>query len=335
MGNQSKYAYNVLLELASEYHDLRYFKNKMLYAFKSEHMCNILNIAGKVLMSFECDFIMFDNVINKVPVTMMMIIKDGKRSFIDTANMAVIISDYKDMLWFKEDRAAIKKENKCCVMNYKTGKMIIPPEYDDIHPFYEGLAVAKKDGKCGVIDDFGRSMIPFESDFDYSGGFSEGMIKVRKNNKFGFIDKNGKTVILTEYDVLHPFSDGFAIARKDNKQFYIDKTGKEILSPAFDSLGPFREGLAAVKKDDKYGFIDKSGKLVIPLVYEEGGHYACFFKEGFAMVKKDGKCGYIDKVGNIVIPFEYDYAHPICDGYAVVQKGGNWGVLKITVRNNC
>lgn len=287
------------------------------------------------------------------------VLKEGKCGFMNKKGEIVIKPEYDSVYGFNEGIALAEKEGKWGYID-RNGKVLIPFEYEWADQFSEGLAGVKKDGKFGYIDKTGEVAIPFGLEFDYIDIFQEGLARVMtgkgevqnvqrlenesdeefshralaaiiestKNERWGFIDRTGKIQIPVDYNGVSRFSEGFAVSFKDGRKCYIDKMGNMPFETPFDSLTNYKEGLAAVKKESKWGFIDRNGEIVIPFEYDLG-ESGSYFSAGLAVVKINNKWGYIDKHGNAVTPFEYDSAGYVCEGLAVVEKDGKYGIIEI------
>lgn len=181
------------------------------------------------------------------------------------------------------------------LIEYETGKIVIPCEYEELGDISEGLLYAKKDDKYGYIDINNNVVIPFK--YEDAVEFSEGLARVAVHggyynskyagvlpyNKYGFIDKTGQFVIpptfpnpmLNEYDA-KGFHEGLAAMGKrpdDNVLAhyfgYIDTKGKYVIAPVYDKAHRFMHGVALVRKNDKYGCIDKEGNVIVDLIYDD------------------------------------------------------------------
>jgi len=144
--------------------------------------------------------------------------------------------------------------------------------------------------------------------------FDKPFTPVKLNGKWGVIDQSGKTVLPFTYDEI---TEGipFWMARKGKKHGAIDMdTGKEVVvclysAPLnFDNFSYPKFGMVAVaEKNGKAGLIDTLGREVIPFLYDpqEG-----LFEEiipGFYQAYKNGKMGVFDTLGNEIVPFLFDY----------------------------
>ena len=68
-------------------------------------------------------------------------------------------------------------------------KIVIDCVFDDAEQFQDDLAVVKKNGKYGLINKYGKEIIPYK--YDYIWSFDEGLAKVKDDNLCGFMDRHG------------------------------------------------------------------------------------------------------------------------------------------------
>ena len=181
------------------------------------------------------------------------------------------------------------------IIEYETGREVIPCEYERLGRISEGLLCAEKNDKYGFIDLNNQVVIPFkfEDAEDFSeglamvavhGGYYNSRIGVLPYSLYGYIDKKGQFVIPPKFP--DPMSnslyggDGFheGLAAMGERvgnymtaqQFgYIDKTGKYIIPPIYDRAYPFSDNIAVVVKDEKFGCINRKGDVVVDIVYDD------------------------------------------------------------------
>lgn len=99
--------------------------------------------------------------------------------------------------------------------------------YDVVGTFKENRVIVGKDGKWGVIDRYGKEVIPLRY---YSRVYEEDLAEVLKFGKYRIVDSKNNIVIPLEY--------------------------------YFGYIGPFCDGLAEVEKDGKIGVIDTAGNVM-------------------------------------------------------------------------
>ncbi|MBE5822301.1 MAG: DUF3298 domain-containing protein [Clostridiales bacterium] len=234
-----------------------------------------------------------------------------------------------------------------------SGDSYVDGIYDDARDFKQEVAAVKKDNKWGYIDKEGNEVIPFI--YDYATSFNGKLAVVRNEGKYGVINKVGKEIVPLTYDEVLYGDDyymnldndkSFIIVKKDNKIGIINETGKIVVPCIYDEFSYadyegivydeyeereylFFEGMAKVIKNGKYGYINRNGKEVIPCIYD----YAYTFSEGFARVCKDDKWVYIDKEGNEIIFDDYEYIYDFNNGMARFMKDDKFGFINAKGEN--
>lgn len=205
-----------------------------------------------------------------------------------------------------------KNGDKYGLIDYETGKVIIPFKYESLGNISDSLLYAEMNGKYGYINLDNKMIIPFK--FEDAENFSEGLARVGIHkgyynsivgrlpyNEYGFINKRGDFIIkptfanpilnsLSKSSEFHEELAAMGIRDKNNmlaqKFGYIDKTGKWVIKPAFDEAGGFIHGVALVKKNKKYGYINKKGELIVDFLYDD--FVARYNNDSIIVLEKDG-----------------------------------------------
>jgi len=242
------------------------------------------------------------------------------------------------------------------------GTVIVDPIYRFVDKFHGDYCLVYKDyDQCGMVDRQGRLIVPPQyKEVTYP---SDGMIRFCDSNLYGFYDTTGKIVITPQYRTASGFNEGLAavIIDFDSNTFgygYINKDNQLVIPANYQYAYAFSEGCAIVKSYDRFGMIDHSGKEVLPIKYLEvtpmyNGHFfavdaasekaALFdhrfkritgfdydkilsYNEGFYVVQRNGQATYLDLKGKERFGF-YDVAAAFSDGYAMVSRGGKYGII--------
>ena len=187
---------------------------------------------------------------------------NGKYGIIDTQGKEIIPMLYEAIL-FNEGLAPLKGNGKVGFIDERCD-LVIPAIYDDCGYFSHGSAAVKLNGLWGYIDSEGKTLIPFNLDYEKCGIFSDGLIAVFQNKKWGYIDATGKEIIPIKlnYNEVYGFSDGMARIRKGNKFGYIDRLGKVVISPKYVGAEDFRYGVAIVADKNSTGKMIEIGTMM-------------------------------------------------------------------------
>jgi hypothetical protein len=203
----------------------------------------------------------------------------------------------------------------------------------------KSYAFARKDGKWGLIDEQGKTIIPFGWDILYTPSVflapylnesktllyhpSEQLFKFRERNRFGYLSINNKVVIQSRFVHAGDFKHGVAIVFNGVKYGIIDTQGKYLFEPTKYELLNEREGMILFRHHSKYGFMDLKGNVTIPAEYDD----AFTFHEGLAAVSEKHKFGYINTKGEWIIQPNFDDAKSFIHKRAIVAVGGGYGVI--------
>lgn len=198
-------------------------------------------------------------------------------------------------------------QNKFGIID-ETGKTIIPFEFEELRPFDgQETTIAKKNNHFGIIDFKSKELVSFENDEIYSSKFSE-IFVIKQNEKFGLFNKQGDKIIDFVFEDLQPCfydEDNKFIVKSQGKYGIIDITGKEIIPNEFDEISNWVEyGPEAhfVTKNKKMGMYSRDGKQLIPPIYDEL-HYTT---NNLIVVSQNKKYGIVNISNKIIIPLEYD-----------------------------
>ncbi len=190
--------------------------------------------------------------------------------------------------------------------------------------FDKGMCVVQDNasGRFGVIDNKGKSVLPFEYD-DVKANFSEDMLGVCKAGKWGIADRTGSIVIPLTYQNVSDFRHGWAAAQIENGRWgMIDKENRQIV--------PFEWGDLKLVDEPAPRYIwGKDGALWYcydlkkkAMAFSQGFEDASNFKENHAYVAMGGKYGMIDVNGNLIVPCKMDNFSRLKNALAYMEKLG-------------
>lgn len=221
--------------------------------------------------------------------------------------------------------SGLKKHNVWGWVNNQGNKVFT--KFKWIGDFYQGFAIVEAKGKFGVINRWGKLVIPLQ--YQYIDNFESYPVKAVLKNELIFIDTTGKEVISASklgYSSCRVFSEGLAGVLKNGKWGFIDKGGIEIIPTQYDSISDFHKGVCLVKRNALYGFIDKNGEEVIPIIY----HNVTEFDHGLSRVRLNNLYGFINQLGQVVVEIQYDQALYFQDGLAAVKVEDKYGFVDKT-----
>jgi len=231
----------------------------------------------------------------------------------------------------------------------------VPSYYKQV----DGLlrAFNKNSNQYGIIDTFGKTLIPFE--YSHIGKIRNKRFIAYKGDSYGVVDLNNDVLIPFIYDDLwssqnihffylkngerglrdlkkeYPLNiqgklggiikDEIFIIKTKEGHFLLDSKGNKLLSK-FDYLKYSTSAdVIFARNDDKIGLISSKGKVIQPCIYKVLGK----FKEGLALAMLNNKWGFIENTGNAKIPLIYDYATSFTGGRAIVLIDKKRGVIDL------
>ena len=152
-----------------------------------------------------------------------------------------------------------------------TMKTIIEPQYDSEPIFKNGIAIVDSEDKYGLIDHFGKILVPVK--YDDIRGFQGEYTRVCFEDKWGIINIYGEEIISPKYDWIGEdngisiaiFSEGITKLKENSiytydgppKYGFANQDGDIIVKPRYSFAHSFKENLALIGRKNKYGYIGK------------------------------------------------------------------------------
>ena len=237
----------------------------------------------------------------------------------------------------KKDKTFMQAQAGLKYAYLDNNKNIIVPfgEYDYADVFGLGRkAIVANKGKYGIIDEYGKLVLPLEYDFverpSLYGSYAVYFVATKQNTVTLF-DENINIIPRTGIVSYLDRDGSLFVTNKENKLGRIDYTGKQTIPFLYDTL--YAEGRSGyiAKKGGFYGFISQNNEIIQPFQYKH--IYAV--SGNMAYVDKNNKVGIFSKDGNIMIPFEYDAIHdtyynqslPNTKYTYIVEKDGKIGTI--------
>jgi len=157
----------------------------------------------------------------------------------------------------------------------KDGTNLTTDKFQTIQQFSESLAFATKSGQHGIIDKFGRIILPFKFErilFDINLG--KGLFY--NGSKWGIFGKSGNVICSPNIDDLNfynientPPTDVIdlgiypLLVSRINSLEFINQKGEKIIHLEFEEAYPFRTNKTIIKQKDTWTVIDEFGNNLI------------------------------------------------------------------------
>jgi TolA-binding protein len=167
------------------------------------------------------------------------------------------------------DRALIISDDKIGYLN-KKGEVAIPVSFDYFTnartegEFVGMYAKVSKANKFGIIDRFGKPIIPFV--YSKLGGVSS-LISFEKASKWGYINLQNQVVILPMYETAESFKSGLGVVQMLTLKGAINAKGETVIPIEHTTIKALDESHFLVSLGAFYGIYTNKGKLVVPLEY--------------------------------------------------------------------
>lgn len=159
------------------------------------------------------------------------------------------------------------------------------------------LIHAKISGKWGIIDIFGKILVPFEFDKIYcTNDWIDKKFLLKKNEKC-FLFDGKKLKKIPEFNDVLGFWDNMILGKIENKTVFADSAFNITSSVKnYEFIPPY----FFAHQDCKFGIISEEGKQICDYNYS-----FIRFDENFFFVEQDAKAGVLDVNGRIILNPEY------------------------------
>ena len=297
---------------------LRYFYEPGIVALLKNGKHGVINAENKIIIPFIYDKIDFssrdDIIIAWKQKEWTCFSTDGKQlsdfnnyEIVKKSPLGYLPKDSKNL-----PILVTTKENKNYAFLDKHHNFVVPfgvYDYADVFGLGRKAIVANK-GKYGIIDEYGKLVLPLEYDFVEQPSLWSNYAKIfvaTKNDTVRLFDENANIIPIN--DVVSYIDDYYGcliVTNRENKMGSIDYSGKQIIPFLYDTLYlgwtiSSVDGYIA-KKDGFYGFISQNNEIIQPFQY----NYIYGINKKVVYVDQNNKVGILNKDGSIIIPFEYD-----------------------------
>lgn len=227
-------------------------------------------------------------------------------------------------------------ENKFAYID-KTKKVVVPfGTYDYATPFGLGRkAIVAKQGVFGIIDEYGKPILPLSFDFIEQPSEYANIFLATKGQTVTVYNQNAQIIPIKGIESYKCRDNHIIISDIHNKKGLLDYDGTQSIPFEYDTLYTSRS-ISVIdfiaRKGDTYGYISRKNEIIKPFKYK----HIYGLKDDLVFVNADGKAGMYDKEGNIKLAFEYDN---ICDTHYnsfepeenkyIVIKNGKVGTVDI------
>ena len=137
---------------------------------------------------------------------------------------------------------------------------------------------------------------------------------VAKNGRYGIIDEYGKLVLPLEYDFVErpsidsKYANIFVAAKRDTV-IILNENVEALPLPDIKSYTNSGANLVVSDRNGKKGLVNYSGELIAPYLYDNLYQTRISSYIGAYIAIKDGMYGYITQNNEIIRPFEYRNIH--------------------------
>lgn len=322
----------ILIEPRYDY--LSNFNNgRSLYCINGQS--GIIDLSGNIVVEDDGIGIYFDSYkydsIGIFSGCKAIFYKDNKCGVIDKEGNVITAAVYDEILAFKDNVARVRKDDKWGLINTE-GSLLCDIKYHGISNFFKNCALLydKRGFIRGVINTCGKEIIQYnESLHIYPCPYNNIFFSVY-NHHISYYDFDGN-IVSKPQKVLGMRPSNWKcnyVVFQDNNHFGIkSETGQLILTARFSKISRLHDNYfegALFPDFDEYELIDSI--QYSSFLKKEGESYphlpsweSSFSYHGEQILSLKNKY--------VTVPSKYHFAWPFCNGLAIVEKEGKWGVV--------
>ncbi|NLX14988.1 MAG: WG repeat-containing protein [Phycisphaerales bacterium] len=234
-------------------------------------------------------------------------------SFVDlsTGTVLVPVDSGRLRYWpeLRRQSIVITRNSKDGLLDFKTGKYLLPAEHDSIGGWH-GMVCVRKGEHLALFTVAGESVLGWDTFTTELPPDREPLVngvgKVVCAGKAGLINEKGLIVLACLYQDVGSLSEGLVPAKQEGLWGYVSLADEWIIPPRYEQAEAFHGGYAAVRQDGKVGLINRSGRVKVPFQYADAGYV---LNGRFPVAREqDGKLlwGIADIKSRVILPLEYD-----------------------------
>lgn len=274
-----------------------YYRSKYISFYKSGKFGRF-DDNGEIVIPAD-----YDNGYDFFSNGLFCLARDKKFGFVDTNNKVVIPFIYDEVVPFKNSVASVKLDSKYSFIDDKNNEIVLFDHYTTHFNFINGISIFSKVGsKFGMIDTVGEVIVTNKYDrlvFVNWGQYYRAYL----DKKVGVIDYYGKEIIPPTYDFVTEFKgfgmrsfyspDMLFLIKKDKKFGVVNSKNEIVLDIIYDDL-LIEDGIVIFKKDSYYGLMDFDCKIILE---SEFLNVKVHNSEWISVLDKEGNNYTVDKFG--------------------------------------
>ncbi len=250
----------------------------------------------------------------------------------------------------------VKVNNLWGLMN-ADGELLIEPRYEAMGEFKKfGYAVMQRSKKVGVINEFGREVIPpgyqdikildstlfavmisedwmvinlqeaivLEKGYERVQIWAKRYLGYRQNGKWGVRSVSGDPIIAPVYEDLTYLPTGYFQSCAEDKLGLLTEKGVVILPPEYDQIQAVGDSLFFCRQAHNWGAVNQTGSWLFPVAYQQYDKLS----DHFYRLRKDGKTyAYGVATESLIAGTAYDDFYPFSRAYLLCKKDRLLGLL--------
>lgn len=200
----------------------------------------------------------------------------------------------------------------------QNGTIIVPFKFSEISK-RNNLFIATSNNLKTIFDFYGNKL--FQDNYEDFYFIDNGYISVKKNELYGVLNPFGKELIPTEYEyVQYNNSKDWFILKQNDVSIIQKPNGKPVFGKEFTDLQKldYSFNVIKAKKNGKYGIINSEKEILVPFKFQDINKE---YHENTFIVKQKGKWGlYSALINDYVKKTEFDKIRRITSYLYVFEK---------------
>lgn len=217
---------------------------------------------------------------------------------------------FQDGYDFRDGYATVKDNNLEGLIDI-FGRLIIPIKYKSVYFCYEDFILVKNDNwRAGVMNVYGETRIECKYDSIWTEFEDSCYFRVELNNMRGIINNKGVEFWDNEYGRYSSVNDPkILLFIRESEIDILNEDGEKLHTiKNCSAIGSHYSGIVSFERNNRWGLYNiYEQKEILPAIYR------CMLPigEGIAAVVDDSnKVGFVDIHGNLIIDCRYDNPYP-------------------------
>jgi len=202
--------------------------------------------------------------------------------------------------------------------------------FEDAAGFKWGYAFVKNRNLWGVIDEKGKTVLPFQYDhIDYLISNSTPYFLIQSKGNYGLVSSKAIHLLTPEYELITAAIGQLLKVKKEEKYYVLKLDGTEAGKNKYEKISNSKEDPgfpdwpAVIVKKKKYGLLDQNSQEIVKPEYES----ISYLGDNLYVCSLDAKKGILASNGAVLLPPSMEQILNQSEKYLPVKQKGKWGYV--------